>query len=74
MKALLVIGALLIAIGVIGLVEGGVTYVKNKDNLDLGPVDISVTEKERIPLRPAISVVALVGGLLLIGVGARQRA
>jgi uncharacterized membrane protein len=73
MKATLIIGLLLIALGLVGLVAGGITYTKEKDTADLGPVGITVEQKKRVPLSPAVSVVAVVAGIALLLAGSRRR-
>jgi hypothetical protein len=73
MKASMIIGVLLIALGLVGLVAGGITYTKEKDSADLGPVGITVEQKKRIPLSPAVSVVAVVAGIALLLAGSRRR-
>ncbi len=66
------IGILLIVIGTIGIIWGGVTYVKDRDTTHLGPVDIVVEHKDRISMPPAVGVAALIAGGLLVGVSARR--
>ena len=41
---------------------------------DIGPIEIQATEKERIPITPIASGVAVVAGLVLVMAGARKRA
>lgn len=74
MKAYLIVGLLLIALGLVGLVAGGITYTKEKDTADLGPVgSITVEQKKKVPVSPAVSVVAVVAGVALLLVGSRRR-
>jgi len=73
MSGVTILGFLLIILGIVGLVVGGVTYTKDKDTTELGPVDITVKEKEHIHIPPALAVVALVGGALLVVAGNRPR-
>ena len=74
MKAYLIVGLLLIALGLVGLVAGGITYTKEKDTADLGPIgSITVEQKKKVPISPAISVVAVVAGVALLLVGSRRR-
>jgi hypothetical protein len=73
MKAYLIVGLLLIALGLVGLVTGGITYTKEKDTADLGPVGITVEHKKKVPLSPAVSVIAVVAGVGLLLVGSRRR-
>ena len=56
------IGIILIIIGVVSLVWGGVTYIKDRDTLDLGVVKVVTEDKDRISIPPTLGVVALVAG------------
>lgn len=67
-----VIGLALVAIGVIGLIWGGVTYVKDRNTVDLGVAKVSIEEKDRIPIPPIASGVALAAGVLLIFTSRRR--
>lgn len=63
-----ILGLVLVIIGVLGLAWGGITYVKDRDSLDLGVAKVTVEDKETIPIPPVVGVIALVaGGALLIG-------
>jgi hypothetical protein len=73
MNGLSILGLLLIILGIVGLVVGGVTYTKDKDTADLGPLDITVKEKEHVHIPPALAIVALIGGALLVVAGSRRR-
>ena len=66
------IGVLLIIIGAIGIIWGGVTYVKDRDTAKIGPVDIVVEEKERVNIPPIIGVIALIAGGIIVGVYSRR--
>ena len=74
MNGVSILGLLLIILGIFGLIVGGVTYTKDKDTADLGPVDITVKQKEHVHIPPALAVVALLGGALLVVAGSRGRA
>jgi len=60
------VGAVLLALGILALAYGGFTYTKDTDQVNVGPVHFSVTDKERvnIPLWAGVGV-AIVGGVLL---------
>jgi hypothetical protein len=60
------VGAVLLVLGILALAYGGFTYTKDTDQVNVGPVHISVTDKERvnIPLWAGVGV-AIVGGVLL---------
>jgi len=66
MKGTKLLGAVLLALGILALAYGGFTYTKNTDKVDVGPIHIAVQDKERvnIPLWAGV-VVAIVGGVLL---------
>jgi hypothetical protein len=66
------VGILLIVIGAVGVIWGGVTYVKDRDTTHLGPVDIVVEHKDRIAMPPVVGVAALVAGGLLVGMSSRK--
>jgi hypothetical protein len=60
------IGMLLIVIGLVGVGWGGFTYVKDRDTAHLGPVSVTVEQRDRVSIPPLAGVAALfVGGLLL---------
>jgi len=67
-------GIILAIIGVISLAYQGISYTTREKKVDLGPVEIVQAEKKTIPLPPVLGAVALIGGLALLAVGARQHA
>jgi len=73
MNGVSILGVLLIILGIVGLVVGGVTYTKDKDTADLGPIDITVKQKEHVHIPPALAIVSLIGGALLLVAGSRRR-
>ena len=73
MKGTMIVGILLIALGLIGFLAGEVSYTKNEETADLGPIDISVKEKKRVEIPPAASAVAVVAGVALLLMGSRRR-
>lgn len=72
MRAAGVIGVLLIVFGAIVLLMGGMSYVKDRDKVDLGVVKVTTEKKGFIP--PVAGAIALVAGiaLLFVGRGGRQ--
>ena len=64
-----VLGIILIVLGVIGLVYGGLTFTRKEKVVDIGPVEITRTENERIPLPPVAGGICLVAGLALVLAG-----
>jgi len=68
------IGIILLIVGVISLVWGGITYVKDRDTVDLGVVKVTTEEKDRISIPPVLGIVALIAGGVLFGMSSRKRA
>jgi hypothetical protein len=73
MRGLMIAGVLLIVLGLVGLVAGGLTYTKDKETADLGPVDITVKEKKHVAIPTGVAVAAVVGGVALLVAGSRRR-
>jgi hypothetical protein len=69
-----VIGIILILAGLAGIAWGGFTYMREKHDVDLGPVDIQVTEKKRVPIPPAAGAAVVAAGLVLILLDRRRAA
>ena len=67
MSALKLIGILLIAAGVIGLVYGGFTYTKTTHDVKVGPLEMSVKDKEtvNVPIWAGVGAIVVGGALLL---------
>ena len=72
MKTITIVGVLLIVVGVIALGYEGITYTTREKVLDIGPLKASVDKKKTIPLSPALGGAALIGGIVLVVVGARR--
>jgi hypothetical protein len=66
------IGILLIVVGLIGVIWGGVTYVKDRDTTHVGPIHVTMVKKDRISIPPTAGVAALVVGGLLVFVSTRR--
>ncbi len=72
MKPLMLVGIVLVALGAVGLLYGGLTYTKNKESVDLGVVDLSISEKERLTIHPAIGGVLLIAGVAVVAASRRS--
>ncbi len=68
MKPTQIIGALLIIAGIAGLTFGSFSYTKETHEAKLGPVALSLTEKEtvNIPLWASIIAIAAGSGMLFM--------
>jgi len=61
-----IVAVLLIAAGIVGLVYGGFTYTKSTHDAKIGPLELSIKDKETVNVPVWAGVVAiLVGGALL---------
>ncbi len=70
MRPLGIVGVVLIVLGVIVLAMRGISYTKDRDAVEVGPVEIAAEEKGFLP--PAAGVVAIVLGLGLVVLGRRR--
>jgi hypothetical protein len=60
------LGASFLAFGILALVYGGVTYTKDTDKLEIGPVQFEVRNRETVHIPVWLGIVAsAVGGVLL---------
>ena len=67
-----VIGAVLIVIGLIGLIWGGISYTREEKVLDIGPIEATAERRETIPVTPVVGGIALVGGIVLLLAGRKR--
>lgn len=72
MKAITILGILLIVGGLAALVVRGIEYTTHDTVIDAGPVQVEAEQTKTIPLSPIAGGVALAAGLILVGVGRRS--
>jgi hypothetical protein len=70
MRASVWVGIALIVAGVFVYLRGGVT--RKKEVLDVGPLEVSTSERQQIP--PWIAGVVVAAGVVLVAAGLRQKA
>ena len=71
--ALIIIGIVLIAVGLVSLAYQGITYTSRETVLEVGPIKASADKEKRIPLPPILGGIALAGGVaLLLGTWRRR--
>ncbi len=61
-----VVAVLLIVVGLLGLLYGGFTYTREKKVVDIGSVQITRQEHQRVPVSPIIGVVVPISGVWLL--------
>jgi len=64
-----IIGIVLIVGGILGISFGGFSFTRQTHEAKLGPIELSVSEKEsvNVPLWASIAAIAAGAGLLLVG-------
>jgi UDP-N-acetylmuramyl pentapeptide phosphotransferase/UDP-N-acetylglucosamine-1-phosphate transferase len=73
MKSTSWFGILLIVAGALVLGYQGINYTREKNVVDVGSVHVTKETHERIPLLPILGGLALVGGVVLLVVGTRNK-
>ena len=63
------IGAVLIAGGVLALVYGGFSFTKETHKVDIGVAELKIDEKEKVKLPPWVGVAAIIVGGALLAIG-----
>jgi hypothetical protein len=69
MNAVKMAAIVLIAAGVLGLAYGGFSYTKETHEAKLGPIELSVSEKQtvNVPVWAGVGAIVVGGVLLLVG-------
>lgn len=68
-----IIGIVLIALGLLGLVYGGFSYTRETHDAELGPLRFQLEEKERVNVPVWVGVVAVVAGAGVLLLDRRRR-
>ena len=71
MNPIRLIGVILIVAGALGLAYGGFTYTKSTHDTKIGPIELSVKNKEtvNVPVWAGVGAIVLGGVLLAAGKG-----
>ena len=72
MSAIKILGIVLVVGGILGLVYGGFSYTKETHDAKIGPITLSVTEKERVNVPMWVGIGAIVVGGLILVFGSRK--
>ena len=73
MKPIILVGILLVVLGALALAYQGISYTRQEKVLDIGPIHATTETHERIPLPPILGGLMLIGGIVLLITGARQK-
>ena len=71
-KSITLVGIALILLGIVAFAYQGITYTSREKIIDVGPLQASVDTKKTIPLSPLLGGLVLVGGIVLVVVGAKK--
>ena len=66
------VGIVLIALGVIGLAYGGLTWTTREKVIDLGPLEVTQDKTRALPIPQVASGICLIAGVALLVVGGRK--
>ena len=66
------VGIALIVLGIVAFTYQGITYTSREKIIDIGPFQASADTQKTIPLSPLLGGLALVGGIVLVAVGAKK--
>ena len=72
MNGIKVVALALIGAGVLGLIYGGFTYTKKTHDTKIGPIEMTMKEKETVNVPAWAGVGAIVAGAALLLVGGRK--
>ena len=67
-----IIGIVLIVGGVLGLVFGGFSFTKETTKANLGPISLSVQEKETVNIPLWASIIAIAAGAVVLVAGGKK--
>lgn len=73
MNPVKIVGIILIAAGALALVYGSFSYTKDTTAVKLGPLELSVKEKQTVNLPVWAGVGAIALGALLLVMGGKKR-
>jgi len=69
---LTLVGIALIVLGIVAFAYQGITYTSREKIIDIGPIQATADTQKTIPLSPLVGGAALVGGIVLVMVGAKK--
>ncbi len=72
MNALRIVALALVAAGVLGLIYGGFSYTKNTREAKIGPLEVTMNQKETVNVPVWAGAAAIVVGVGLLLVGSRR--
>ena len=74
MKPTMIIGVVLIALGLAGLVFQGITYTTREKVVDIGGLHVTAETRKTVPIPLIAGGLALAGGIAVVVVASRKSA
>jgi len=68
-----IVGLVLVALGVLGLLYGGIRYTTRDAVVDIGPIHATAEREHSVPIAPIAGVLLLGAGAAVL-LGSRRRA
>lgn len=72
MKPVTMIGIVLIVLGALGFIFGGFSFTETEEIAQFGDVEITNQEEESFNVPPLLSGLLVIGGVVLVAVGASR--
>lgn len=69
---MMLVGIALIVLGIVAFAYKGISYTSREKVVDIGPIQATADTQKTIPLSPLLGGLALVGGVVLVVVGAKK--
>ena len=73
MNAIKILGIALLIAGVLGLAYGGFSYTKDTTAVKLGPIELTVQEKQTVNIPLWAGIASIIAGGVLLVVGGKGR-
>jgi hypothetical protein len=71
-KPYTLIGIILIVVAVAAFAYQGISITTKEKVVDLGPLQMSADKTRTLPLSPIVGGIALIGGIVLLTLGAKK--
>ena len=72
MNGRIIAALVLIALGVVGLTSGSLSFTRKEKVVDLGGIEITKNDRETLPVGPIAGGVLLVSGIALLAMRTRH--
>jgi len=72
MKPYTLLGIILIVVAIASFVYQGISFTTREKVVDIGPLHMTAEKTRTLPLPPIVGGIALVGGIVLLVVGAKK--